>query len=91
MNIISAEVGFPLDITIEEVIENFELLGDWEERFSYLIELGKKLPTLDAAEMVDENRVHGCQASVWLRILPLKNDTYEINCTLRYSLLVCTI
>ena len=79
MNIISAEVGFPLDTTIEEVIENFELLGDWEERFSYLIELGKKIPTLDAAEMVDEYRVHGCQASVWLRILPLKNDTYEIH------------
>ena len=41
-NIISIEVAFSLDTTIEEVIENFELLGDWEERFAYLIELGKK-------------------------------------------------
>ncbi len=77
-NIISIEVAFSLDTTIEEVIENFELLGDWEERFAYLIELGKKLPFLDAADMIEENRVHGCQASVWLRILPGINDTYEI-------------
>ena len=78
-NIISIEVAFTLDTTIEEVIENFELLGDWEERFAYLIELGKKLPALDSTDMIEEYRVHGCQASVWLRILPGINDTYEIH------------
>ena len=79
MNIISIEVAFTLDTTIEEVIDNFELLGDWEERFSYLIELGKKLPALDPDDMVEEHRVNGCQASVWLRILPGTNDTYNIH------------
>lgn len=79
MNTISIEVAFTLDTTIEEVIDNFELLGDWEERFSYLIELGKKLPSLDPDDMVEEHRVSGCQASVWLRILPGINDTYNIH------------
>ena len=59
-----------LDTTIDELTGNFEFLGDWEERFAYLIELGKKLPPLDASEMVEENRVHGCQATVWLRMRP---------------------
>ena len=68
-----------LDTTIEELIENFEFLGDWEERFAYLIELGKKLPQLDETEMADEHRVHGCQASVWLRMLPQTNGTFDIH------------
>ena len=57
-NIISIEVTTFLDTTIEELIENFECLGDWEERFAYLIELGKKLPPLDEIEMTDEHRIH---------------------------------
>ena len=78
-NIISIEVSTFLDTTIEELIENFEFLGDWEERFAYLIELGKKLPPLDEIEMTDENRVHGCQASVWLRMLPQTDGTFDIH------------
>ena len=78
-NIISIEVTTILDTTIEELIENFEFLGDWEERFAYLIELGKKLPPLDEIEMTDEHRVHGCQASVWLRMLPQTDGTFDIH------------
>ena len=63
-----------LDTTVDELIENFEFLGDWEERFAYLIELGKKLPPLDESEMVEDNRVHGCQAPVWLRMLPISGE-----------------
>ena len=63
-----------LDTTIDELTGNFEFLGDWEERFAYLIELGKKLPPLDESEMVEENRVHGCQATVWLRMLPRNGE-----------------
>jgi len=63
-----------LDTTVDELIENFEFLGDWEERFAYLIELGKKLPPLDESEMVEDNRVHGCQATVWLRMLPISGE-----------------
>lgn len=51
---------------IAEIEETFELLGDWEERFGYLIDLGKKLPAMDEGLKVEANRVHGCQASVWL-------------------------
>ena len=45
MSISLIEMATVLDTTIDELIENFEFLGDWEERFAYLIELGKKLPT----------------------------------------------
>ena len=68
-----------LDTTVDELIENFEFLGDWEERFAYLIELGKKLPALDESEMVEDNRVHGCQAAVWLKMLPASDSTFEIH------------
>ena len=53
-------------MTLEKLISNFELLGDWEERYGYLIDLGKKLPGLSDAEKSEGNRVHGCQAMVWL-------------------------
>ena len=68
-----------LDTTVDELIGNFEFLGDWEERFAYLIELGKKLPSLDESEMVEDNRVHGCQAAVWLKMLPASDSTFDIH------------
>ena len=68
-----------LDTTVDDLIENFEFLGDWEERYAYLIELGKKLPPLDESEMVEDNRVHGCQAMVWLKMLPAGDSTFEIH------------
>ena len=52
------------------MVENFEFLGDWEERFSYLIELGKNLPPLDSEEKIETNRVYGCQATVYLCMIP---------------------
>jgi len=57
-------------MTLEKLIANFELLGDWEERYGYLIDLGKKLPGLSDPEKSEENRVHGCQAMVWLILEP---------------------
>ncbi len=57
-------------MTLEKLISNFELLGDWEERYGYLIDLGKKLPGLSDAEKSEDNRVHGCQAMVWLVMEP---------------------
>ena len=72
-------MAITLDTTIEEVIENFEFLGDWEEKFTYLIELGKKLPALSDTDKIEQYRVQGCQASVWLRVIPKKSDIYEIH------------
>ena len=57
-------------MTIDKLISNFELLGDWEERYSYLIDLGKKLAGLSDAEKTEEHRVHGCQAMVWMILEP---------------------
>lgn len=50
----------------EELIENFEFLGDWEERYRYIIDLGKKLSPLEDIERIEDNIVRGCQSQVWL-------------------------
>lgn len=42
------------------------MFDGWEERYPFLIDLGRKLPPLDASEKVEANRVHGCQSNVWL-------------------------
>lgn len=55
-----------IDMTLNELIEEFEFLGDWEERCDFLIDLGFDLPKLPAAAKVEANRVHGCQSNVWL-------------------------
>ena len=51
---------------VDELVENFEALGDWEERYRYLIELGRALPPLPQAERTDANKVRGCMSQVWL-------------------------
>lgn len=53
-------------MTIDELIEEFDFLGDWEERCDYLIDLGFELPQLPDEAKVEPNRVHGCQSNVWL-------------------------
>jgi cysteine desulfuration protein SufE len=53
---------------IETIIENFEFIDDWEERYRYLIELGRTLPPADAALHDEANKVQGCASQVWLDI-----------------------
>lgn len=50
----------------DELIETFELLGDWEERYRYLIELGRKLPPMPDVDHSEANKVRGCMSQVWL-------------------------
>ncbi|MBM3551491.1 MAG: SufE family protein [Alphaproteobacteria bacterium] len=52
--------------TIDEIIENFSLLDDWEDRYRYVIELGKMLEPLPDALKNDQNKVPGCASQVWL-------------------------
>ena len=52
--------------TIDDLIENFSVLDDWEDRYRYVIELGKTLPALSPAEHNDINKVRGCASQVWL-------------------------
>ncbi|MER0239961.1 SufE family protein [Fulvimarina sp. MAC8] len=52
--------------SIEDILSDFEFLDDWEDRYRYLIELGRSLPPMDAAEMNDRTKVQGCVSQVWL-------------------------
>ena len=51
---------------IDVIIENFELLDEWDDRYRYLIELGRALPPLPDAARSDANKVQGCASQVWL-------------------------
>ena len=51
---------------IDEIIETFEFFDDWEDRYRYLIELGRDLEGLDHSDKTEENRVQGCVSNVWL-------------------------
>ena len=53
-------------MTIEEIIENFSLLDEWEDRYRYVIELGNELVPLADSERTAENKVRGCASQVWL-------------------------
>src|SRR6201992_1545378 len=53
-------------MTIDEIRENFELLEDWDDRYRYVIELGRTLDPLPEAEHNAANKVQGCVSQVWL-------------------------
>ncbi len=50
----------------EEIVEDFEFLDDWEDRYRYVIDRGKAMEALNEALKVDVNKVHGCASQVWL-------------------------
>lgn len=52
--------------TIDEIIDNFSFLDEWDDRYGYLIELGKSLTPLSDEQMIDLNKVQGCVSQVWL-------------------------
>ena len=49
-----------------ELTEEFDLFDEWSEKYQYIIELGQKLKPLDDKYKVEENKIKGCQSSVWL-------------------------
>ncbi len=55
-----------LDMTLDDLLEEFEHLPDWADRCDFLIDLGMELPKLDPSDKTEENRVVGCQSSVWM-------------------------
>ena len=57
---------FGTETTVADILETFEFLDDWEERYSYIIDLGKSLPAFPESEKQEKNYVHGCQSQVWL-------------------------
>ena len=53
-------------MSIEKIVEDFEFLDDWEDRYKYLIELGNRLEEFPAALQNGENKVNGCVSQVWI-------------------------
>jgi len=53
-------------MTLDDLVDVFELLGDWEQRYNYLIELGEKLPNMPKHLMVEKNNVKGCMSKVYV-------------------------
>ena len=51
---------------IEQILDDFQLLDSWDDRYRYVIELGKALPPLPEGARVDRNKVQGCASQVWL-------------------------
>jgi cysteine desulfuration protein SufE len=52
--------------TEQEIVEEFSLFDSWDDKYEYIIDLGKRLPPLDEQYKKDENKVRGCQSTVWL-------------------------
>jgi cysteine desulfuration protein SufE len=52
--------------TQQEIIADFELFGDWMDKYEYIIQLGKELPMIEEQYKKDENLIKGCQSRVWL-------------------------
>ena len=50
----------------DEIAETFEFFDDWEEKYKYIIDLGRTLPEFPEDQQTEENRVHGCTSRVWL-------------------------
>ncbi len=58
--------GTVSSLSIDDVRDNFALLDDWDDRYRYIIELGRMLAPLDDALRTDTNKVQGCVSQVWL-------------------------
>lgn len=54
-------------MTIDQIIDNFELLDQWDDRYRYIIELGRSLPELPDDARTETNKVRGCASQVWMK------------------------
>lgn len=57
---------FGIDVTVDDIIDSLGFFDNWEERYKYIIDLGKELPEMDASLRTEEYLVRGCQSQVWL-------------------------
>lgn len=60
----------------DEIIEDFELFDNWDDKYAYIIELGKKLAPLTEEYKTEANKIKGCQSQVWLH--PYLNEENKI-------------
>lgn len=61
-------------LNIKQIKINFQQINNWEERYIYLIELGKKLKIMPKIFYKKENLIPGCQSYVWIKLIKLKNN-----------------
>jgi len=62
---------------IDAIIEDFSYLSDWEDKYSYLIDLSKKLPDMDEALKTDSHIVQGCMSRVWMVPIRTENGRFS--------------
>lgn len=56
----------PIPLAIERVIQAFEMMPGWQERYGLIIDMGRKLPPMPEADKVDDNLLDGCLSKVWM-------------------------
>ena len=66
-----------IDASAAQLADDFDLLGDWEERYGHVIDLGKKLPKGDESLCCDDNKVEGCVSQVWLKSHIINGDSED--------------
>lgn len=59
-----------------QIISDFELFDDWDDKYAYIIELGKKMPPMPETYKTDDNIVKGCQSKVWLHAYNQDNKVF---------------
>ena len=69
-----------IEETEKEIIEDFKLLESWDEdsKYEYIIDMGKKLPALEEKYKLEENKIKGCQSTVWL-VADYKDGKIDFN------------
>ena len=67
-------------IAFEEIVEIFQYLEDWEDRYRHIIDLGKDMPELESVFKIEKNKVNGCASQVWIQ-----SSVEEIDGTLHFS------
>ena len=60
------ENNFGQDITTDDILDTLGFFDDWEERYKYIIDLGKQLPAMDDSKKTDDYMLRGCQSQVWI-------------------------
>jgi len=63
---------------VQDLIDTFSMLESWEEKYNYLIDLGRELPPLNDVYRVEANRVHGCQSNVWITSSVVQRGGHEV-------------
>ncbi len=63
---------------LNDIVEIFELLGDWDQRYQYLTELGENLPAMPDKLKTEDNRVKACMSQVWVSAFPDEQDAARL-------------